>query len=237
MLYPQDAFDKFDKRFKIEAMMHPIQEKLLELAEKKNLGTMTLREIGSYINESAPQKVKHHLGQLEKKGLIRVDRVKGMIEKTSPGLSKGFVLAAKLFTVPIVGSANCGPAQILAEANIAGYLRVSSTFVGRKKAQDLFALKASGPSMNRTNVGGKTIDDGDYVIIDRNDCSPRNGDVVLSIIDGMANIKKFYRDERNQQIVLVSESTQNFPPICIHYSDSFSVNGKVVGVVKKPKIK
>ena len=48
--------------------MHQIQQQLLQLAAKKNLGSMSLREIGALINVPAPQKVKHHLEQLEKKG-------------------------------------------------------------------------------------------------------------------------------------------------------------------------
>lgn len=43
--------------------------------------------------------------------------------------------------------------------------------------------------MNKANVNGKTIEDGDYLIIDSDYRSPRNGDVVLSVIDDMANIK------------------------------------------------
>ena len=65
--------------------MHTIQEKLLKLSETKNLGQMTLREIGSFIGETSPQKVKHHLQQLEKRGLIRIDKKAGIIEKAGKG--------------------------------------------------------------------------------------------------------------------------------------------------------
>ncbi len=65
----------------------------------------------------------------------------------------------------------------------------------------------------------------------------RNGDIVLSIIDGMANIKRFFLDKANNQVVLVSDSTKEFPPIYIHEDDDFMINGKVVQVIKKPKFK
>jgi len=88
--------------------------------------------------------------------------------------------------------------------------------------------------MNRAEIDGKKIDDGDYVIIDSQNCEAKDGEVVLSVIDGMANIKKFSVDEENNQIVLVSESTQNFPPIYIHQDDDYMINGKVIQVIKKP---
>jgi SOS-response transcriptional repressor LexA len=52
----------------------------------------------------------------------------------------------------------------------------------------------------------------------------------------MANIKKYIFDEENNQIVLVSQSSKDIPPIYIHEDDSFMVNGKVIQVIKKPKM-
>lgn len=49
---------------------HPIQVKLLELAGKEDLNKLTLREIGERVGLLHPQSVKHHLQQLEKKGLL-----------------------------------------------------------------------------------------------------------------------------------------------------------------------
>lgn len=215
--------------------MHVIQEKLLRLSKGQNLGGLKLREIGRLIGEPSPQKVKHHLLQLEKKGLIRVDRSKGLIQRAEPGWVKGFAKKARLLSIPILGSANCGPAELFAEQNIEGYLRVSDTLLGRRKPSGLFALRAQGLSMNRANVRGKTIEDGDYLIIDSQDQTPRNGDIVVSVIDGTANIKKFVRDEENQQIALLSESTRELSPIYIHEGDDYFVNGTVVQVIKKPK--
>lgn len=215
--------------------MHRLQERLLKLAQEKNLGRYTLRDIGSYVGESSPQKIKHHLDQLEKRGLIRIDRTKGLIEKVSQRTQVGLLKKAKLLAIPVLGAANAGPARLFAEQNIEGFLRVSSSLVPGPTTRRLFALKVDGPSMNRSTVGGKPIEDGDFVIVDTGIKQPKDGDVVLSVIDGMANIKKFRHDRANKQIVLMSESTHNFPPIHIHEDDDFTVNGKVVQVVKKPR--
>lgn len=215
--------------------MHTIQQKLLELAQSKNLGKMTLREMGALIGEHSPQKIKHHLNQLEKRGLIRIDKIKGVIEKTEQGWVKGLLRKARLLTIPILGAANAGPAKLLAEPNIEGYLKVSSTMVSSHANHKLFALKVSGPSMNRAEIRERRIEDGDYVIIDSEDRDPKEGDIILSVIDGMVNIKRYHLDKENEQIVLTSDSTQDFPPIHIHESDDFMINGKVVQVIKKPK--
>ena len=91
--------------------------------------------------------------------------------------------------------------------------------------------------MNRASVNGKSIDDGDYVIVDGEDKNVKTGDYVLSVISGLANIKRFTEDKVNRQIVLQSESSQFFPPIHIHEDDldEYLVNGKVVEVIKDPQ--
>jgi len=216
--------------------MHTIQQKLLDLSSQKNLGQYTLREIAEMVGETSPQKIKHHLQQLEKRGLISMNRPKGIIENIGESQAKGLLKNAKLLTIPILGAANAGPAQIFAAPNVEGYLRISSRLLRTPTDHHrLYALKVSGPSMNNAMVGDKKIEDGDYVVIDSEDRAPQDGDVVLSVIDGLANIKKYYVDQENHQILLMSDSTHDFPAIHIHEDDDFMVNGKVVGVIKKPK--
>jgi len=210
--------------------MHSIQEKILKIIQNKTLNGLTLREIGELVGEKFPQKIKHHLDQLEKKGFIAIDRKKKTISKaqhSSPSSSS-------LLSIPIVGTANCGPATIFANENIEGYLKISKNIL--KKCKNIFAIRAQGLSMNNASVGGKNIEDGDYLIVDSSNRNPHNGDIVLSIIDDMANIKKYIWDEINNQVVLVSQSTKDIPPIYIHEDDSFMINGKVIQVIKKPKL-
>lgn len=210
--------------------MHPIQEKILKLSSSKNLGQMTLREIGELVGEKFPQKIKHHLTQLERKGLVKINKATSTIERTMGGMIKN----TTLISIPIIGTANCGPATIFAEENVQGYLKVSVNLLAKKKG--VFAIRASGLSMNRADIRGKSIEDGDYVIVDSEDRVASTGDVILSVIDGMANIKKYVWDTENGQVILVSESTKDLPPIYLSEGDDFIVNGKVVQVIKKPKI-
>jgi len=213
--------------------MHIIQQKLLRLAERYNLGEMKLRQIARFVGENHPQKIKHHLNQLEKTGFIKFDKRKRTIRR----IRRGAIKKTNFFAVPILGSANCGEATIFADENLEGYLKISGKLL--KEKEGIFAIKAEGNSMNRANVNGKTIDDGDYVIIDSKSKTPNNSDYVLSVIDDVANIKKFIFDKENNQIVLLSESTEKLPPIYIHPEDfsKYIVGGKVIQIIKKPKIK
>lgn len=209
--------------------MHNLQEKILKLLDTKNIDGWTLREIGENIGEQFPQKVKHHIIQLEKKGLIKTNKKTKSIVRVRQGAIKN----TELISVPIVGAANCGPATIFANENIEGYLKISKNILN--KCKNIFAIRAQGLSMNREKINGKTIEDGDYLIIDSSDTSARNGDIILSVIDDMANIKKYMWDSANNQVVLMSNSTQDIPPIFIHENDSFMINGKVIQVIKQPR--
>lgn len=192
--------------------MHPIQEKLLDLSRKENLAKISLREMAKLIgmpNES-PQKIKHHLLQLQKKGFVTIDRSQGVMNRTS--YASGFVSGllkktSQLFSIPIVGAANCGPATIFSEENFQGFLKASSSLIGRSRPTGLFAIKADGSSMNRAVINGKSIEDGDYMIVDNQAVDPRTGDVVLAIIDNKATVKRFIDDRQNGQVVLKADSS------------------------------
>ena len=219
--------------------MHSIQEKLLKLSKDKNLAKLRLREMAANIGlpSESPQKIKHHLMQLQKKGFLTIDKGKGTMDRFSPESNKAKGLltkGAQLFSIPIVGTANCGPAEIFAEQNFQGFLRVSSKLVGRSKPSGLYAIKTDGSSMNRAEVNGRRIEAGDYVIVDTNNLDARTRDVVLVIIDNKATIKRFIDDRANGQIVLTADSSYDYEPIYLHPDDDFSINGKVVAVIKKP---
>ena len=211
-------------------MSHPIQQKLLDLSQRYDLRKMGLRQIGRIIEVDHPQKVKFHmkkLGLLDGGKKIPAKRIKSPLT----GISKG------LLSIPILGLANCGDATMLAEARVEGTLPISRKLLPTNHVDNLFAVRAVGLSMNRASVNGKNIDDGDYVIVDGEDKNVKTGDYVLSVIGGLANIKRFTEDKMHRQIVLQSESSHFFPPIHIHQDDldEYLVNGKVVEVIKAPQ--
>ncbi len=215
--------------------MHQTQQKLLDLIGRQDLGKMSLRQIAKLVGvENKPQIVKHHLLQLEKAGLIQLNLESGIIRLTSRGFNPSPVKSI-FYSIPIVGAANCGPANIFAEERVEGYLKVSSKMLPRRR-NDLYVLIADGPSMNRAEVvDGKTIDSGDFVIVDRSYNTPKDGDIVVAVIDGMATIKRYREDKDHDQIILEAESTEKFLPVFIHEGDDFVISGKVINVIKNPK--
>ncbi len=149
--------------------MHILQQKILGLSKQMDISKMGLRQIGKLIGEEHPQKVAHHLGQLEKKGLVIRNRRTGKIK----AIKYNNIKSGKLFSLPILGSANCGPACLLAQENIEGYLRVSSNMLPRKDSKGIFILKASGDSLNMAkSIKGGSVKDGDYVVIDSANRNP-----------------------------------------------------------------
>ena len=211
-------------------MNHPIQQQLLELSKRLPLEKMGLRQIGKLIGVDHPQQVKYHLGKI---GLIREkDQTPGRKKSLAPPVDP------KVVSLPIYGLANCGEATFFADNQIQGLLPVSKRLLPKgADFESLFAVKAVGSSMDLANIDGKNIEDGDYVIIDGKDKIAKSGDYVLSIIGGLANIKKYTEDNQNNQVVLQSESKKYYPPIHIHQEDldGYLINGKVIEVMKTPK--
>ncbi len=218
--------------------MHSTQTLLLGMARTMDLGSMSLRQIANLLGlENKPQLIKHHLLQLEKAGLLQVNLEAGIVKPVSRGVNASTAVKSPFYSLPIVGAANCGPATVFAEERIEGYLKVSPKFLPHRK-QDLYVLVADGPSMNLAKVRDElTIEDGDYVVVDSSSRTPRTGDIVVAVIDGMATIKRYKEDKEHERIVLEAESTEKFHPIFVHEGDDFVVSGKVVDVIKKPKDK
>lgn len=212
--------------------IHPIQNKLLGILPKINFKKMSLRDVALLVDETHPQKIRHHLTQLEKKGLVEINKRTGEVKKTNPAIKRKDSIVA----VPVYGCADCGEATVLAKENLEGYIRVSHKLIG--KVKNIFAVKAQGPSMNRARVNSKLpIEDGDYVLIDPDNRSPKNGEYVLSVIDDAASIKRFFWDKKNSQITLTSESSEDIPPLFIHQDDNYMVNGVVKNVIKTSFVK
>ncbi|MFA6494836.1 MAG: S24 family peptidase [Candidatus Paceibacterota bacterium] len=215
--------------------MHTIQEKILSTLRKKGgiIKDFTFRALGESVGVSHPQRVKHHLSQLERRGLVTLDPSGRVLLLVNIQHSQN--AHSPIVSIPIVGAANCGQPTLFADTRIEGILRISRRIVNQ--SNDVFAVKAEGSSMNRANIKGLSIDDGDYVVVDRRPFEPQNGDYVLAIIDEMGTIKKFTWEKESGDIVLVSQSSEEHAPIHIWPEDQrMIISGKVVCVIKKPKV-
>ncbi len=211
--------------------MHIIQKQLLDLiATHEDFGSYSLRKIAQMVGaEGKPQTAKYHLQKLAKDGLIQMNLEAGVIKLVKRGYAKAST--SPIYSLPVVGSANCGPATIFAEQNIDQYLKISSSLLPRNKS-NLYALIADGDSMNKAEIDGKTIESGDFVLVDSEYKTYKKGDIVVAVIDGLATIKRYREDKANKTILLEADSTEKYLPIFIHEGDDFQISGKVVGIIK-----
>ena len=206
--------------------MRDIQKDILDFSKKEDISKFGLREICRLLDIKNPQTVKYFLEKLERDKKISYFGKRNLLTQKS---------IFNFIKVPILGSANCGEANIFAEERNEGFLNFSPGML--KKTKNVFALRACGESMVGADIG---INDGDFVIVDSEYNSPKKGDYVVSIINNCANIKKFNYDN-DGNVVLLSEPKKSdiglFPPIYIHKNDlsEYRINGKVIQVFKNPQ--
>ena len=198
-------------------MLHTNQSKILELAKRMNLDDLTLQEIAQHsgIGEASKQLIAFHIEKLKKKGYLNAQ---GQIMRQNP----------TLVSVPFYGSANAGPSTFLAEDQVQGYLKVSKSMLNMR-TDGIFCIRASGNSMNKECVDGKPIKDGDYLIVKKIQ-KPETNDVIVTLVEGLVNIKVFKKLDDNT-VVLISNSTENYPPIYLTPKDNPHIAGKVVKVL------
>src|SRR3989344_7793421 len=117
----------------------PKQKKVLEFVKKfsgRHDSAASLREIGKHIGVSPPATVHQHLTALERKGFLGREKSQPRSITIQPleSIESPYsgAVGVNSMTLPIVGSANCGPAGTLAEANIEGYLKISTSLPKRR---------------------------------------------------------------------------------------------------------
>lgn len=185
-----------------------------DLAHKKG-SPPTLDDVRKTLGLSSVSSVQRHTDALKEKGYLENTR----------GLS--FPSTTEKVQIPLVGNVACG-APLLATENIEAYIPYESSKI-HGDPQDYFFLRAVGDSMNKSNVAGKTIDDGDYVLV-KKESSADSGSRIVALIGDEATIKKMVPD--NDCVRLEPESTNpaNKP---IYMFEEFSVQGIVKDVIKK----
>ena len=201
------------KQFFAEHGQMPTVREIKEESSRLGLKLMSVRSFFLYLNA------------LEEKGYIeRTSEDRGI-------LLKG-VTSDNFVQVPVFGSASAGAAAMFADQYVEGYLRVSKRLV---KDRNIFAVQVNGTSMNKAVVNSKTIESGDFVLVDGGVKEYKNNDRVLVVIDGLATVKT-YRTVDGKTIALIPESTdKRHQPIFLTDEDDFVINGLVVNVLKSPK--
>ncbi|KKT84600.1 MAG: hypothetical protein UW82_C0016G0009 [candidate division WWE3 bacterium GW2011_GWC2_44_9] len=190
-----------------------MQEKLYKLIQIEDITGKSLREIGKRIGIAHPQSVKYHLRRLVDAGFITT---KSMAVR--PKIDQNGIV-----TIPVLDELNIAGQDATSIKSIKTNLRVAKTILNDKVVTNLkcvYAVRAFGNFMNRGNIDGINIEDGDYVLI-------------ISSTEGYAAVRKYLKDGLGQ-VVLITESTQDYPPIYLDDHMTHCVLGKALQVIKKP---
>lgn len=119
----------------------------------------------------------------------------------------------------IVGSIPCGPTET-EEENVEEYVDLPKAIFGDGP---FYILSADGNSM--INAG---IDDGDLVVIRKQDTA-RKGDIVVALVnDNESTLKRYYIDEVRHKVILHPEN----PEYEDMEFDSIVIQGIAVNVIK-----
>ena len=100
---------------------------------------------------------------------------------------------------------------------------VPKSMVGRG---DTFALRVKGASMRDDGILP-----GDVVVVQKQN-SARNGQTVIALLNGEATIKTYYR---KAGVIELHPANETMKPIVVMETDTFHIEGVVVGVIRHLK--
>jgi len=177
----------------------------------------TIAEIRAHFNLSSPASVHQLLSALETEGLI----------KRVPHASRGIEIVRQEsfeapYEVPLLGVVAAGsPIEaILSHEVISVPPDLAATGKGRT-----FALRVKGDSMIEEHIA-----EGDYVIVESRNTA-NSGDMVVALVDGSdATVKRFYPEG---DAIRLQPANPNYEPIVIRPANRVTIQGVIVGVIRK----
>lgn len=179
------------------------------------------REIADAFDLSSPATVYQHIQSLIEKGFLRTgeDGEARSLELVAPQQLNNSATHPLSILLPLSGLITAGDPIEAVEQNEA--IAVPADFV--MDPGNAYVLKVKGRSMIEDGIF-----DGDFVIVERNP-SPKNGDVVVALLDNaFATLKRFYR-EADRIRLQPANSTMN--PIIVN--GDINIQGIVRGVIRK----
>jgi SOS regulatory protein LexA len=192
----------------------PSKKRILDFVDNfqsKNQLSPSIPEIAKKF-KLANSTVHQHLTELKESGFL--NRQKNQPRSISTSARGAMV------KIPLLGLIAAGE-PIEAIENRESIIVPKNNF---NDSKNLFALKVKGESMTNEN-----IDDGDTVIIRKQNFA-KNGDKVVALINGNdATLKTFYQ-EKNQ--IRLEPANKNFKPILINNSQDFAIQGVLIDIIK-----
>lgn len=167
------------------------------------------REIAEHFGLSSTATIHEHVMALEDKGLITSGHAARSLEVINSRFGRSIEL-------PLVGLITAGePIEAIEEHET---IAVPENLV---KDENSFVLKVRGESMIEEGILS-----GDYVIVERN-FYPKNGDVVVALLDNTyATLKKYYREANR---IRLQPANKTMKPI---YAKNPAIQGVVRAIMR-----
>lgn len=168
------------------------------------------REIATSLELSSVATVAEYIAVIEQKGYLTKREGSARSIQLTPTWDD------RSFEAPLIG--------IIAAGRPIEAIRTNETIdIPRDMmGPNVFALKVSGDSMIEEGIM-----DGDYVIIEKTS-SPKNGDIVVALIDhDNITLKKFYREKTR---IRLQPANKSYKPI---FTRKALIQGKVKGVIRR----
>jgi repressor LexA len=178
----------------------------------------TLEELRDRMGVGSTRTVMRYLQGLEKKGAIERWRgSRGIRLRRAP--TGGYQTVA----IPIVGRVTAGP-PLEAVEDVEGWIRIPMSSV-RGRSDEHFLLRIVGDSMDKAEVGGVYIRDGDLALV-RQQPIAAEGDVVVAMIDGECTIKRL-KKHSGYYVLQPESSNANHQPIIM------DTDFRILGIVRR----
>ncbi|MCL5409865.1 MAG: transcriptional repressor LexA [Patescibacteria group bacterium] len=175
----------------------------------------TLEEIRKELGYATISSVQRHLDALKKKGVLSNE--KNYSRSLEINLD-----TEKYANIPLVGNVACGQ-PFLAEQNIEAYIPYDRSKL-RGDPDNFFFLRAVGDSMDQAG-----IDDGDFVLIKKQQTADLN-EKIVALIGDEATVKKLKKGDGFYILQPQSSNPQNKP---IYVIDDLQIQGVVKDILKK----
>jgi repressor LexA len=196
------------------------QEAVLDFIEDYQLSfgkSPTIREMKEHFGLSSDNSILKHLKALTEKGFIQKDdtpRGIKLLNSVKEKLnSNGGIKLAVLGAVPAGG-------PVLTDEYVSDWMTVGKDIASNSK--DFFLLQVTGNSM--IDAG---IFEGDLVVVDMKK-SPKNGDVVVALVDGGNTLKRFIKEGNNIYLKAENKDYQD-----IHPENELVVQGTVSSLIRQ----
>lgn len=200
--------------------MEPLTRRQKEILEyirsfiEENGYAPSFREIAYYFELSSVSTVAEYIAILEDKGYL----TKEAMEARSIQLTPAFASSIDTFEIPLSGVIDAGKPIEAIRTNET--IDIPKDMMGRRT----FALRVRGESMIDDG-----IIDGDYVIIEQSQ-TPKNGDIVVALVDNEnATLKRYYNETNRIRLQPANKSMKAM----LFAKKRVTIQGRVKGVIRK----